>query len=80
MALFLSFLGIGAMQKALTVITTVAVIGAVAALGTDFWRDGKFASGLARGFISGVILKSNVWPHQPSLSPADVKLRVLASG
>ena len=79
MALFLSFLGIGPMLKALTVITTVAVIGAVAALGTDFWRDGKFASGLARGLVNGVILGSNVWPHQPSLSPANVKSRVLAS-
>jgi hypothetical protein len=68
------------MQKALTVVTMVVVIGAVAALGTDFWRDGKFASGLARGIVSGMILGSNVWPHQPGLSPADVRSRVLASG
>jgi hypothetical protein len=80
MALFLWFLGIGPMRKALTIITTVLVIGAVAALGTDFWRDGKLASGLARGIVSGMILGSNVWPHQPGLSPADVRSRVLASG
>jgi hypothetical protein len=80
MALCLSFLGIGPVQKALTVITTVVVIGAPAALGTGLWRDGKFAAGLARGVITGVILGSNVWPHQPGLSPADVKLRILASG
>jgi hypothetical protein len=68
------------MQKALTVVTMVVVVGAVAALGTDFWRDGKFALGLARGIVSGMILGSNVWPHQPGLSPADVRSRVLASG
>ena len=68
------------LQKALTVATMVVVIGAVAALGTDFWRDGKFASGPARGIVSGMILGSNVWPHQPGLSPADVRSRVLASG
>jgi hypothetical protein len=79
MALFCGSEG-WSMQKALTVVTMVVVIGAVAALGTDFWRDGKFASGLARGIVSGMILGSNVWPHQPGLSPADVKSRVLASG
>ena len=70
-------------QKALTVATMVVVIGAVA-FGADFWRDGKFASGLARGIVSGLILGSNVWsdvwPHQPGLTPADVRSRVLASG
>jgi hypothetical protein len=70
-------------QKALTVATMVLVIGLVA-LGTDFWRDGKFASGLARGIVSGLVLGSNawsaVWPHQPGLTPANVKTRVLASG
>ena len=68
------------MLKALTGVMMVVVIGAVAALGTDFWRDRKFASGLARGLVSGVILGSNIWPHQPALSPADVNSRVLASG
>ena len=41
MALF-CVLEVGPMQKALTVVTMVVAIGAVAAIGTDFWRDGKF--------------------------------------
>ena len=50
------------LQKALTVATMVVVIGAVA-FGADFWRDWKFAAGLARGIVNGLILGSNVWSN-----------------
>jgi hypothetical protein len=68
------------MQKALTVVVVAGVFGAVAAVGMAISRDGKFVSALGRGLVSGVILGSNVWPHQPGLTPANVNTRVLASG
>jgi hypothetical protein len=68
------------MQKALTVVVVAGVFGAVAAVGMAVSRDGKLVSALGRGLVSGVILGSNVWPHQPGLTPADVRSRVLASG
>jgi hypothetical protein len=68
------------MQKALTVAVVAGVFGAVAAVGMVFSRDGKLVSALGRGLVSGVILGSNVWPHQPGLTPASIRTRVLASG
>ena len=59
------------MGKALSVLATVATIGAAAAIESDFWPIDKVGSAeTARSLIEGMILGSNVWHYNPSLAPA----------
>jgi hypothetical protein len=66
------FVALGAsMGKALSALATVATIGAVAAIESDFWPiDSVGSAESVRSLIDGMMLGSNVWHYNPSLAAA----------
>jgi hypothetical protein len=66
------------MGKALSALATVASIGAAAIIESEFWPIDKVdGAEAARSLVDGVILGSNIWVYNPSLSWAYTNSRLL---
>ena len=69
------------MQRALTAAALVAGLGFGNPLETIFQAAAKIvASDVAHSLINGIILGSDVGPYQSQMLPAQIELRVTASG